>query len=139
VALHEFAGGDSVALLARTIGVSHSRAVRVVDRLEAEGWARRRTDPIDGRSVSVELTGAGRRVAKRALRARSAVLAEFLAPLGDGELRTLGRIAGSALGEQARADQQARHICRLCDARTCGHAEGRCPVTEARRARAAAG
>ncbi len=135
VALHEFAEGDSIALLARVLGVSHSRAVRVVDRLESERWARRRADPADGRTVAVELTARGRRTASRALRAREAVLTSFLGGLAVDELRTLGRIAGAALGEQAVSREAARRICRLCDTGACGHSEGRCPVTEARRAR----
>lgn len=136
VALHEFADGDSIAMLAPVLGVSHSRAVRVVDQLEARGWTRRRPDPRDGRAISVRLTPAGRRVAERALRARERVIAEFLAPLSPDDLRTLDTIAGSALGEQALSVEAARRLCRLCDARACGHDEGRCPVTEARRARA---
>ena len=135
VALHEFADGDSIALLARVLGVSHSRAVRVVDELEERGWTRRRLDPHDGRAVSVRLTAAGARVAKRALRAREAAIAVFLAPLSAGELQALDAIAGSALGGQAVDVEAARRICRLCDACACGHADGRCPVTEARRAR----
>jgi len=136
IALHEFADGSSIAMLARVLGVSHSRAVRVVDQLEAKGWARRALSPRDARASSVRLTAAGGRVAARALRARDAVIAEFLAPLSREELRTLDAITGSALGEQARSLDAARRICRLCDAAACGHPEGRCPVTEARRARA---
>jgi MarR family transcriptional repressor of emrRAB len=134
VALHEFADGDSIALLARVLGVSHSRAVRVIDQLEARGWTRRGVDPRDGRAVSISLTASGKRVAGRGLRAREAAIAGFLAPLSDGELRALDAIAGSALAGQAVSLDAARRICRLCDACECGHEEGQCPVTEARRA-----
>ena len=138
VALHEFADGDSIALIARVLGVSHSRAVRVIDQLEARGWTRRRVDPRDGRAVSVRLTASGKRVAERGLRARENAIASFLAPLSEAELRTLDAIAGSALGGQAVSLDAARRICRLCDACECGHEEGQCPVTEARRARVTA-
>ncbi len=136
VALHEFADGDSIASLARVLGVSHSRGVRVVDELEERGWARRDLSPRDARANSVRLTAAGGRVAKRALRARNGVIAEFLAPLSREELWTLDAIAGTALGAQAPSLDAARRICRLCDAGACGHLDGLCPVTEARRARA---
>jgi MarR family transcriptional repressor of emrRAB len=137
VALHEFADGDSIALLARVLGVSHSRAVRVIDALEDRGWTRRSLDPHDRRAVSVRLTAAGARVAERALRAREAAIDGFLAPLSPSQLQALDAIAGSALGGQSVDLEAARRICRLCDACACGHADGQCPVTEARRARVA--
>jgi MarR family transcriptional repressor of emrRAB len=119
-------------MLARMLAVSHSRAVRVIDELEARGWVRRSLDPTDGRALCVLLTRSGRLVAERALRAREAAIADFLAPLAAAELQTLGAIAGSALGEQAGSLDAARRLCRLCDAGACGHSEGRCPVTQAR-------
>jgi DNA-binding MarR family transcriptional regulator len=138
VALHEFADGDSIAPLARVLGVSHSRAVRVIDQLESRGWARRRVDPRDGRAVSVRLTASGKRVAERGLRAREAAIGGFLAPLSTSQRRTLDAIAGTALGGQAVSVDAARRICRLCDACECGHDEGQCPVTRSRRARVSA-
>jgi MarR family transcriptional regulator, negative regulator of the multidrug operon emrRAB len=135
VALHEFAGGDSIAMLSRVLGVSHSRAVRVIDQLEAKRWARRRADLHDGRALSVWLTRSGRRVAEHALDAREAAIADFLAPLRASDLQTLSALAAAALGEHAVSRDAARRICRLCDAGACGHSEGRCPVTQARLAR----
>ena len=41
VSLHEWADGRSVDVLAGALRVTHSRAVRVVDQLEAAGLARR--------------------------------------------------------------------------------------------------
>src|ERR671917_779926 len=73
VSLHEWADGRSVEVLAGAMRVSHSRAVRVVDRLEAAGLARREADPADGRRVLVRLSPAGRELAQRALDARSQV------------------------------------------------------------------
>lgn len=138
VALHEFAAGDSIAQLARVLGVSHSRTVRVVDQLEAGRWARRRVDTEDARAVSIALTARGERAAERALEARAVVIAELLAPLVADEVRALGDLAGAALGGQATSRDAARRICRLCDAMACGHTSGRCPVTQARLSRPAA-
>src|SRR5215212_10142886 len=75
VSLGEWAYGSSVEVLAEAMRVSHSRAVRVVDRLEAAGLARRAADPGDGRRALVRLEPAGRRLAERALEARARVLA----------------------------------------------------------------
>ena len=74
VSLHEWADGRSVDVLAEAMRVSHSRAVRVVDRLEAAGLARREPDPSDGRRALVWLEPAGRELAERALAARARVL-----------------------------------------------------------------
>src|SRR3954468_6284391 len=53
VSLSEWADGRSVDVLAEAMRVSHSRAVRVVDRLEAAGLARRESDPSEGRRALV--------------------------------------------------------------------------------------
>ena len=79
VSLREWADGVSVEVLADAMRLSHSRAVRVVDHLEADGLARRETDPSDGRRALVWLTLAGRELADRALEARSRVLLAVVA------------------------------------------------------------
>ena len=84
IALHEFAGGRRLDVLAGALRVSHSRAVRVVDRLEADGLAVRRADPADGRAVLVGLTAAGRAQARRALAARAAAVEDHARGPGAG-------------------------------------------------------
>src|SRR5881392_3429769 len=69
VSLREWADGASVDVLADAMRLSHSRAVRVVDRLEAAGLARREPDASDGRRALVWLEPAGRELAERALEA----------------------------------------------------------------------
>src|SRR4051794_4492259 len=81
VCLHEFAGGGPIDALAATLRVTHSRAVRVVDRLVAEGLARRTAGERDRRVVLVELTPAGRRAAARVMAARAQVIRHSLAEL----------------------------------------------------------
>src|SRR5215216_470698 len=78
-ALHEWAGGRTIETLAGGLRLSHSRTVRVVDKLEARGLARRERDPGDGRGVLVRLTPAGDRVATRVLAARAEALEAALA------------------------------------------------------------
>jgi MarR family transcriptional repressor of emrRAB len=130
-ALRMWAGGRPLDVLADGLRLSHSRAVRVVDRLEEEGLARREPDPGDRRAVRVELTPAGRRAADRVLAARAAVLDDALAGLTNAERRALGELAERVLGGVTESRRAARGICRLCDADACGHATGRCPVTRA--------
>ena len=60
----EWAGGRTVDTLAGGLRLSHSRTVRVIDRLEADGLARRERDP-GGRAQRARVTDAGRRARRR--------------------------------------------------------------------------
>jgi MarR family transcriptional regulator, negative regulator of the multidrug operon emrRAB len=138
VSLHEWADGCSVDVLAAAMRVSHSRAVRVVDRLEAAGLARRESDPSDGRRALVWLQPAGRERAERALDARSRILQLAVARLDAADVRDLDRLLGALLDATTVDTRAAMETCRLCDAHACGHYEGTCPVTRAADRRRAA-
>src|SRR4051794_40060500 len=97
VSLREWADGTSVEVLADAMRLSHSRAVRVVDRLEAAGLARREPDPTDGRRALVWLKPAGRKLADRALKARSGVLDSVVAKLTAAQRRDLDRVLAAVL------------------------------------------
>jgi DNA-binding MarR family transcriptional regulator len=131
VSLREWADGVSVDVLADAMRLSHSRAVRVVDHLEADGLARRETDPSDGRRALVWLTPAGRELADRALEARSRVLLAVVAELSAAQQRNLERVVTTLLDLTTVDVSAARGTCRLCDAHACGHYEGAGPVTQA--------
>src|SRR5215218_3908369 len=138
VSLREWADGQSVDVLAEAMRVSHSRAVRVVDRLEAAGLARRESDPSDGRRALVRLEPAGRELAERALGARARFLASVVAGLDFSQVRDLDRLLGALLDVTTVDTRAARGTCRLCDAHICGHYEGTCPVSGAADRRRAA-
>ncbi|MEA2483816.1 MAG: hypothetical protein QOC55_1763 [Thermoleophilaceae bacterium] len=131
VSLREWADGRSVDVLAEAMRVSHSRAVRVIDQLEAAGLARRESDPADGRRALVRLEPAGRELADRALEARARVLLSAVAGLDASEARDLERVLAALLEATTVDVRAARQTCRLCDAHACGHYEGTCPVTHA--------
>ena len=131
VSLREWADGTSVDVLADAMRLSHSRAVRVVDRLEEAGLARREPDPSDGRRALVWLTPSGRRLADRALKARSGALDSVVATLTAAERRDLDRVLAAVLDVTTVDASASRGTCRLCDAHVCGHYEGACPVTQA--------
>src|SRR5687767_3778089 len=131
VSLAEWADGSPVEVLADAMRVSHSRAVRVVDRLEAAGLARRESDPSDGRRALVRLEPAGRELAERALDARSRVLLSAVAELDAADVRDLERLLGALLDATTVDVRAASGTCRLCDAHACGHYEGVCPVSRA--------
>ena len=69
-----------IEALRHDLGLSHSAAVRLVDRLQAAGLASRESGS-DGRSIAVRLTAAGRREAEGVLAERRGVVEEVLAPL----------------------------------------------------------
>ena len=131
VSLHEWADGRSVEVLSGAMRVSHSRAVRVVDKLEAAGLARREPDPLDGRRTLVYLEPAGRELAERALAARDRVLQLAVSGLDDDDVNDLERLLGALLETTTVDLRAAMAICRLCDAHVCGHYDGNCPVTRA--------
>jgi DNA-binding MarR family transcriptional regulator len=129
--LREWAGGRTVDTLAGGLRLSHSRTVRVIDRLEAEGLAARERDPADGRSVLVHLTPAGERAGAAVLAARAAALTAALQGLAPPERHDLAQLAERVLGELTTGRRSAGANCRLCETTACGHHEGRCPVTTA--------
>ncbi len=131
ISLREWADGRSVEVLAEAMRVTHSRAVRVVDRLEADGLARRERDPSDGRRALVWLEPAGRELAERALDARLRVLLSAIAGLEAVDVCGLERLLGALLDATTVDVRAARGTCRLCDAHACGHYEGACPVSRA--------
>jgi MarR family transcriptional repressor of emrRAB len=118
-ALHGLAGGQSIDTLARVVGLSHSGAVRLVDRLAAAGLAERRVGA-DGRAVALQLTPEGRRAARRVLARREASIEKVLAPLSSTERATLARLHERVLGNVTPSHQERRRLCRLCDVEACG-------------------
>jgi DNA-binding MarR family transcriptional regulator len=133
-ALHHFLDSPSVDLLAQVLGLSSSGTVRLVDRLETAGFARRATGA-DGRVTSVELTAAGRRRALAVTGARGALMEQALGALTPAERRQFGELAGKILAGLVRPPGATRWTCRLCDLVDCGRPLGRCPGYEAAKAR----
>jgi MarR family transcriptional repressor of emrRAB len=129
-ALATFLDGSSLDVMRRPLGLSHSAAVRLADRLERDGLVRREPGA-DARSVSIRITQEGSRLAGRIRAERERALESVLAPLTRAERAELARLHEKLLGGLTGGRADARHICRLCDAHACGHEEGRCPVTRA--------
>jgi DNA-binding MarR family transcriptional regulator len=131
VSLNGTRAGARIDGVARICGLSHSGAVRLVDRLAAEGLVERRRGA-DQRSTALYLTPAGRRAARRVLTDRIAAMHSVLALLTADQQADLVA-AGKAALEQLVADEG--RVCRLCDLDACGRSRGRCPVSPARRRR----
>ncbi len=123
-------GSASLDALTVALGVTHSGAVRLADRLEADGLATRERRDDDRRAKLLRLTPAGRRAARRLRADREAALETWLAPLSAAEQETLAELAARLLDGRTEGRHTALRTCRLCDADACGHPD-RCPVTQA--------
>ena len=118
-ALHGLTGGQSIDALRKVVGLTHSGAVRCVDRLAAVGLVERRVGA-DGRAVALQLTPEGRRAARRVLARREAAIEAALAPLSARERSELTRLHERLLAHLTEGQQERRRVCRLCDVEACG-------------------
>ncbi|MDR5683834.1 MAG: MarR family transcriptional regulator [Armatimonadota bacterium] len=93
--------------LSRRMMVTTGNVTALVDRLEAEGWIRRRADPQDRRSVLVHLTPAGRRAFARMARTHEAWIVELFSDLSGEDIETLHALLGRL--KQSVRKREAAH------------------------------
>lgn len=125
--MHHILDRPSIDRLRQVLGLTHSGAVRLVDRLGNAGLAIRATGP-DRRTAGITFTDAGEELAARVTTARAAVLEAALAPLDTRDRIVLDRIAGTLLVGVMRSPGTTGWICRLCDTNACGRSAGDCPI-----------
>ena len=121
--------GQSIGSLGRTLGLGHSGAVRLVDRMEAAGLVRRAAAG-PGRMLAVHLTERGRLAARGVLARRQHAVEELVSLLDQDEVAALERLAGRLLAAITTDREGARRLCRLCDEPLC-ESDGGCPVDHA--------
>jgi DNA-binding MarR family transcriptional regulator len=129
-ALDQFLDQPSVGRVDQVLGLTHSGAVRLIDRLEGDGYIER-GQGADGRSRSVRLTQRGTRLARQTAQARLRVLEGALADLSERDRRQLDALLSRLLPGLIRGPGAKRWMCRLCDLRACGREQGMCPVANA--------
>lgn len=78
--------GCNQTRLAERLGIEAPTLVRLLDRMESQGWVRRLPDPTDRRSKRVELTPASLALAAEIEAAVEAVRQELLADLTPAQL-----------------------------------------------------
>jgi DNA-binding MarR family transcriptional regulator len=110
--------GQSITDLAAALGVTHSGAVRIVNRLFERGLVERGTGR-DGRSRGLLLTDAGLGRTDRALTARRAVLDGLLAGLPAPQQTQLVAALEGLLAQLPVTRGDAWRICRTCAHETC--------------------
>jgi DNA-binding MarR family transcriptional regulator len=116
--------GITVGGLAEVLGLTGSGAVRLADRLEGAGLLRRLDR--QGRSVMLELTRDGQRLAEDLQDHRLRAIEGLLSPLTTEEQGQLAGLLDKVLHDAKFSAKRARRICRYCDHGNCdGEA---CPI-----------
>lgn len=113
--------------VAKTIGLTHSATVRLIDRLEKDWLVRRLSRK--GREVKVEVTARGRRRASQFQERRLAVANGLLTGLDASERAALDAIVDKLLAASVVDVEGAKQTCRACDRDGCRKAG--CPVEAA--------
>jgi len=85
-------GGLPHGELAARIGIEPATLVRLIDRLERDGWVTRAPDPADGRGKRVALTCRAQGLSARLERTARALRTELLADLPLEDLATAIRV-----------------------------------------------
>lgn len=129
-ALAAFASGSPIDRLAWSLGLSHSRVVRIVDQLEADGHVTRARGTADRRTVHVTLTDSGWALATKIASARLSILRAEVDALDADDREALDRICATLLSRRIDSLRAAERTCRMCEPHACGHPR-RCPVTHA--------
>ncbi|GEL24070.1 MarR family transcriptional regulator [Pseudonocardia sulfidoxydans NBRC 16205] len=122
--------GLSVTELGRRIGLSQPATARMVDSLETSGLVQRGQKA--GRTVSVELTTAGRRTVREVRATRDTQMGSLLAGLDPDDRAQLERLLEVLLTRLYNDVGSSDLLCRLCD-RSCCTDGAICPVGQAER------
>ena len=115
--------GPSNEQLRRILGLSHPGAVRLVDRLVADGLVERRKGR-DNRAIALHLTETGHRLRQDVLKGRLAAIRPWLTSLTEAEQETLASLLHKMLASLPTTDLERCHLCRLCDNSVCRD----CPI-----------
>jgi DNA-binding MarR family transcriptional regulator len=129
-ALYQFLDRPTLDELGRVLGLTHSGAVRLVDRLVGDGLVTR-SPGADGRSRSLALTAKGRRTARRIHQARAQVLLTLVDRLPEAQRDAAGPVLSAFLTAVVEGKDGGAWTCRLCDLGACQREEGRCPTAAA--------
>jgi len=115
--------GPSNDALRRILGLSHPGAVRLVDRLVADGLVERR-EGRDKRANALYLSRRGSAYRQKLLKGRLAAIRPLLVPLTAREQETLGELLHKMLASMETSDIERCTLCRLCDDSVCSN----CPI-----------
>lgn len=115
--------GPSNDRLRQILGLSHPGAVRLIDRLVADGLVERR-EGRDRRAIALHLTRRGNALREQLLKGRLAAIRPLLTPLTEKEQAVFAALLEKVLSGLATTDLERCTTCRLCDDRACSD----CPI-----------
>ena len=113
-----FWDGITNAELARALKLSHTATVRLVDKLEAQGFVRSSSGK-DRRATHLHLTPAGRSAVLPALVARCVAVEGYLGVLSETEQQQLAGLLDKLMQPLATDGFAVSHFCRLCEFTAC--------------------
>ncbi len=119
--------GQTIKTLAGIIGLSHSAAVRLIQKL-VEGDLVRIVRGSDRRRAEVSATQAGEAFATSMLARRRGRLMAMLRSLDDGETEALTRLMERMISAQTDSVEHGDRLCRFCDLTNCP--QDVCPVEQ---------
>ena len=123
--------GQPIDALRRTLDLTHSGTVRLVDRLEEADLVTRATAG-RGRALALRLAPAGEVLVARLLAERREALQAAIGALGPEERAALAPLLEKLLASLTTRRESVRRICRLCDEQACER-DATCPVDAAAR------
>lgn len=92
-------GQCKLTQLADMLDVKPSAITVMIDRVEKPGYVQRTHDPLDRRSIFVEVTDLGKQVLTKAIQERNAILKQYLGRLDRDEILLLAQFLEKMIGE----------------------------------------
>ena len=120
---------NSIDMLSKVLGLTHSGAVRLINTLEKEKLVERHRSNEDARAVVLRVTIKGKARAYSVLQAREKITTQIVKTLTVKQKTALEPVLEAMLGALTNGQEGARRICRMCNEEVC-RIQG-CPVERA--------
>lgn len=120
---------ETIDVLSKVLGLTHSGAVRLINTLEKEELVERRKSVKDARSVVLCVTDKGSQRVELVLASRETATSKILNNFNDEQKQSFLSLIEIALSSLTSEQIEARKICKLCNEGVC-RKQG-CPVESA--------
>jgi DNA-binding MarR family transcriptional regulator len=128
VAIHNHPN-ETIDILSKVLGITHSGAVRLINTLEKENLVERHKSPQDARSVVLRVTVDGSIRVESILKSREGVTSKLLRSFDDNQKKDFMKLLEIAMSNLTNERIEARRICKLCNEGVCR--KFGCPVENA--------
>ncbi len=118
VAIHNHPN-ETIDVLSKVLGLTHSGAVRLINTLEQEGLIARKKSVQDARSVVLCTTQEGSERVAEILSSREAAIVKVLDHFSEEQKQSFTKLLEVAMGNLTDKQSEARRICRLCNEGVC--------------------